>query len=168
MKKRMIVGIVVVALLGAVGVFYKTHQKAAAPAPVETQPEKTAPAPVSTDVPAVPAPVVEKGYVINVLSNSKSVTGLSISLGVFNDGDTDLTLNPYTQFKLVGTTTATTRAPRPGEASPALKGTIKPNTELKGSIVFDPIAEEQNELRFFPDPASTVYVVVPLIASSQN
>ena len=148
------------------GGYYVLHVRKINPAvkPAATVPEKKAlPVPVKSEAIATPVPQVTSGYVIGVLSVSKSVNGESIQLEVTNDGDTVLRLLPDQQFKLAGLTSHEERVPLKGKTTAGFKGEIASNAKLSGTMIFDTFVSEQSELRFYPDILSKEYIVVPLI-----
>jgi hypothetical protein len=149
----------------AAGVYmYHSHElRKIPPAAVEKKPEKVLPVPVRSEAVPVPEPTVVSGYVIGVISVSKSVNGQIISLKVTNDGSTPLSLNPDIQFKLVGLKDGTARTPIPEKTTADFSGVVAPGASLKGSVTFDVIAEQASELRFYPEPTAQNYIVVPLI-----
>lgn len=164
MKKIII--IFAVLLLAGGGVFYWSYRHKAAPKPVPkvtTPAAKTLPVPVRSESVATPQPMVTNGYVIGVLSLSKSANGEYIQLKVTNDGDTVLQLLPDEQFKLAGLTSHEVRVPIAGKTTPEFKGELALNSERIGTIIFDTFVAEQSELRFYPDTTSKEYIVVPLI-----
>jgi len=145
------------------GLFLYRQKQVQAPVVPAKPPEVLMPVPVREPTVEVPVPIVTNGYVIGVVSVSKSVNGEYLNLKVTNDGDTTLQLDPDSQFKLVGVTDQTTRVPIAGKTSVGFKTTLAPDAAVTGTIVFDVIPEQQSELRFYPDIAQPTYIVVPLI-----
>lgn len=165
MKKLIVVLLLtcIVGIGGAAAIYWWTH-KPVKTAPSAPQPAvKMMPVPLKSQAAAVPEPAVTSGYVIGILSVSKSINGQEIGVQVTNDSDKPLVLQADQQFKLVGLTSHDERAPLTAKTSPSLKTTIAPNKDISGKIVFDAFNQEQSELRFYPDVTQPTYIVVPLI-----
>lgn len=154
------VGIVVASV--SIGLFAMQKDTLAPTIELDT-PIVQKPQPLKEVSSTVPQPTVTNGYVIGVVSVSKSINGEVIKLKVYNDGSTDLKLDPKSQFKLVGLKDGTERLPLPEKITSGFEGTIISKAELNGSITFDVIAEQTSELRFYPLNTSQTYIVVPLI-----
>ncbi len=164
MKKTAIAIVVLLAASVSAGLLVYEHSvkpKALQKAPPVVV--KTLPIPIKQTPVAAPQPVVESGYVIGVVAISKSVNGELISLKIYNDGDTTLTSDPDTQFKLVGVDDHVSRSPIPRTTSSSLIGQLPTNTSRSGIIKFDSFVNEASQLRFYPDSAQPNFIVVPLI-----
>ena len=160
MKKIIILLVILSGVAG--GVFWYRDRQVKAPASV-VRPVVQKPVPIRDSPLEAPPQIVTNGYVIGVVSVSKSINGEIIGLKVTNDGDTTLPLTPDTKFKLVGLKDQTTRLPIPENTSEGFAKTLEPDDSSAGSVVFDIIPEQQSELRFYPDPSQQAYIVVPLI-----
>lgn len=164
MKKTLIFVLVFIFLAGTTGVLLIRNMAPKEPqVPAVKNPVMTLPAPVRSKSVAAPEPAVVSGYVIGILSLSKSINGHQISMKIINDSGDRLQLDPDNQFKLVGTTDQTVRLPISAKTTAGFKGTLAAGAEISGMVYFDTIPEQQSELRFFPDPASPTYIIVPLI-----
>jgi len=162
-KKIVLIVVAVLVLAGGGFVFVKSRHKP--PAPIVPPPEaaKQQPPAASTntaDKPQEPAQLSD-GFVVSVLSVSKSNATEAIKMRLTNAGSTPLDVSPGKQFKLFGLTSKTERLPR--EVTENFAGTIPPNDKLEGSLYFDTLNDEESEVRFYPDLAQSTYLVVPLI-----
>lgn len=163
--KKIIISVVILLAAGGLTI-YELYRKATTPEIIIQKPviiTKAQPEVKKPSVVTPPQPAVESGYVIGVVAVSKSVNGELISIKISNDGDTTLVSSPDTQFKLVGAQDGVSREPIPDTTSGDLNGQIPPNKSRAGIIKFDSFVNEASQLRFYPDPAKDIYIVVPLI-----